>query len=108
MISVRHLAKLLECAGTPALLGCVEDITLEPDLCLHVHVQGEKYQPNVGDCEEKILDIFRVLRDINYIRSVSSAHPWISTQEGKEFDYGYESAKTLKFLQELRTQLYSE
>ncbi len=85
-----------------------EDIAIEPDLCLHVHVQGEKYQPNVGDCEEKILHIFRVLRDINYTRSVSSAHPWISTQQGKEFDYGYESAKTLKFLQELRAQVYSE
>jgi sugar phosphate isomerase/epimerase len=85
-----------------------EDIALEPDYCLHVHVQGEKYQPNVGDCEDKILHIFRILRDINYSRSVSSAHPWISTVEGKDFDYGFESAKTLKFLQDLREQVYSE
>ncbi|MFY0650708.1 MAG: sugar phosphate isomerase/epimerase [Cyclobacteriaceae bacterium] len=85
-----------------------EDIALEPDLCLHVHVQGEKYQPNVGNCEEKILHIFRVLRDIGYERSVSSAHPWISTEEGKEFNYRTESAKTLKFLQDLRAQVYAE
>jgi sugar phosphate isomerase/epimerase len=85
-----------------------EDIALEPDYCLHVHVQGEKYQPNVGDCEEKILHIFRILRDIGYSRTVSSAHPWISTVDGKVFDYGYESAKTLKFLQNLREQVYSE
>ena len=85
-----------------------EDIALESDYCLHVHVQGEKYQPNVGDCEDKILHIFRILRDINYSRSVSSAHPWISTVEGKDFDYGYESTKTLKFLQDLREQVYSE
>ena len=84
-----------------------ENIALEPDYCLHVHIQGEKYQPNVGDCEEKILHIFRVLRDIGYEKSVSSAHPWIST-EGDIFNYRIESGKTLKFLQNLRDQVYSE
>jgi len=84
-----------------------EDIALEPDYCLHVHIQGEKYQPNVGDCEDKILHIFRILRDIGYQRSVSSAHPWIST-EGKDFNYRIESAKTLKFLQNLRKKVYDE
>lgn len=84
-----------------------EDIAIEPDYCLHVHIQGEKYQPNVGDCEEKILHIFRVLKDIGYHRSVSSAHPWLST-EGEKFNYRVESGKTLKFLQDLRAQVYSE
>ena len=84
-----------------------EDIQLEPDLCLHVHIQGEKYQPNVGDSTEKILHIFRVLRDMGYERTVSSAHPWLKT-EGEEFNYGIESAKTLKFLQELREQVYNK
>jgi sugar phosphate isomerase/epimerase len=84
-----------------------EDIALEPDLCLHVHVQGEKYQPNVGDCKDKILHIFRVLRDMGYQRSVSSAHPWAIT-EGEGFNYRLESAKTLKFLQQLRDQVFAE
>jgi sugar phosphate isomerase/epimerase len=84
-----------------------EDIMLEPDSCLHVHIQGNKYQPNVGNCREKILHIFRVLRDIGYTRMVSSAHPWIST-EGAIFDYRKESAKTLEFLRELREQVYAE
>jgi sugar phosphate isomerase/epimerase len=84
-----------------------EDIQLEPDLCLHVHIQGETYQPNVGDSTGKILHIFRVLRDIDYQRTVSSAHPWITT-EGEMFNYRLESAKTLKYLQELREQVYSE
>lgn len=84
-----------------------EDIRIEPDLCLHVHIQGETYQPNVGDCTEKILHIFRVLRDMGYARTVSSAHPWIAT-EGETFNYRLESGKTLHFLQRLREQVYSE
>ncbi len=82
-----------------------EDIAIEPDYCLHVHIQGETYQPNVGDCTDKILNIFSVLRDIGYERTVSSAHPWIST-EGDIFNYRLESGKTLKYLQELREQVY--
>jgi sugar phosphate isomerase/epimerase len=84
-----------------------EDIALEPDFCLHVHIQGETYQPNAGNCTDKILHIFRVLRDMGYERTVSSAHPWIST-EGDSFNYRLESEKTLKFLQNLRNQVYSE
>jgi sugar phosphate isomerase/epimerase len=84
-----------------------EDIALEPHYCLHVHIQGETYQPNVGNCTDKILHIFRVLRDMGYERTVSSAHPWIST-EGDSFNYRLESEKTLKFLQNLRNQVYSE
>jgi sugar phosphate isomerase/epimerase len=84
-----------------------EDIAIEPGFCLHVHIQGETYQPNVGDCDDKILHIFRVLRDIGYLRTVSSAHPWISTLGG-DFDYRKESALTLEYLQKLRGQVYSE
>jgi len=84
-----------------------EDIALEPDFCLHVHIQGETYQPNVGNCDDKILHIFRVLRDIGYQRTVSSAHPWISTT-GETFNYRVESEKTLKYLQNFRAQVYSE
>lgn len=84
-----------------------EDIAIAPDCCLHVHIQGDTYQPNYGDSTAKILRIFRVLRDIGYERTVSSAHPWTSTQEGP-FDYAVESAKTLRFLKDLREQVLSE
>ena len=84
-----------------------EDIHLDPELCLHVHIQGETYQPNVGNSREKILHIFRVLRDMNYARTVSSAHPWIAT-EGTTFNYRLESAKTLKFLKDLREKVFQE
>jgi sugar phosphate isomerase/epimerase len=84
-----------------------EDIALEPDFCLHAHIQGEKYQPNVGDSTDKILRFFRVLRDMGYERTVSSAHPWIAT-EGETFSYRVESTKTLAYLQQLRDQVYAE
>jgi sugar phosphate isomerase/epimerase len=84
-----------------------EDIQIRPDLCLHVHIQGETYQPNVGDCTEKILHIFRVLRNMGYARTVSSAHPWIATEAGT-FNYRLESGKTLEYLQRLREQVYNE
>jgi len=84
-----------------------EDIAIAPEYCLHDHIQGDKYQPNYGDSTAKILRIFRVLRDAGYQRTVSSAHPWIATKEGP-FDYGYESAKTLHFLKDLRERVLSE
>jgi sugar phosphate isomerase/epimerase len=84
-----------------------EDIGLDPDYCLHVHIQGDTYQPNFGDCTAKILHIFRVLRDVGYKRTVSSAHPWTSTEPGP-FSYRVESGKTLQYLKELREQVFSE
>jgi sugar phosphate isomerase/epimerase len=84
-----------------------EDIAIDPSYCVHVHIQGDTYQPNYGDCTEKILHIFRVLRDVGYQRTVSSAHPWISTVAGP-FDYRSESAKTLEFLVELRDRVFAE
>ena len=85
-----------------------EDVAIDPDYCLHVHIQGDTYQPNFGDCAAKILHVFRVLRDIRYERTVSSAHPWTSTEAGRPFDYAVESAKTLRFLRDLREQVFSE
>ena len=83
------------------------DIALEPNYCLHVHIQGDRYQPNYGDSSDKILRFFRVLRDMGYERTVSSAHPWIST-EGETFNYRIESAKTIKYLKTLRDMVYEE
>jgi sugar phosphate isomerase/epimerase len=84
-----------------------EDIAIAPDYCLHVHIQGDTYQPNFGNSTAKILHIFRLLRDIGFERTVSSAHPWISTGGGP-FNYNAESAKTLHFLCELRDQVDAE
>jgi sugar phosphate isomerase/epimerase len=84
-----------------------EDIAIDPSFCVHVHIQGDTYQPNYGDSTEKILHIYRVLRDVGYERTVSSAHPWVSTVSGP-FDYRSESAKTLQFLVELRDSVFAE
>jgi len=84
-----------------------EDIAIAPEYCLHVHIQGDTYQPNFGDCQAKIQHIFRVLRDVGYKRTVSSAHPWTATEAGP-FNYRLESAKTLLFLSGVREQVFSE
>ena len=85
----------------------LSDIALDPDYCLHVHIQGDKYQPNVGNRGPLLLDLFRVLRDMGYSRGVSAASPWTIT-EGKTFNYRLESAKTLKYMQDLRQKVYAE
>jgi hypothetical protein len=85
----------------------LQDIALDPSYCLHVHIQGDKYQPNVGNRGPILLELFRLLRDVGYERSVSAASPWTIT-EGKTFNYRLESAKTLKYMQDLRRQVYTE
>jgi hypothetical protein len=85
----------------------LEDIACEPDFCLHVHIQGNKYQPNYGGRQNLHLRLFRILRSIGYEGGVSAAAPWIIT-EGQTFNYRLESAKTLRYLQELRERVYSE
>jgi sugar phosphate isomerase/epimerase len=83
-----------------------EDIPIDPSYCVHVQIQGDTYQPNYGNSTEKILHIFRVLKKVGYQRTVSSAHPWISTVPGP-FDYRPESAKALQFLVELRDRVFA-
>jgi len=83
------------------------DIAVEPGYCLHVHVQGDKYQPNVGGRGDLHLELFRILRRMGYSRGVSAASPWTSTSGGA-FDYRRESGKTLDYLKGLRDRVYSE
>ena len=85
----------------------LSDIAADPDYCLHVHIQGDKYQPNVGNRGPLLADLFRVLRNMGYARGVSAASPWTIT-EGKTFNYRLESAKTLKYMQDLRKKVYGE
>ena len=85
----------------------LDDIALDPDYCLHVHIAGEGGQPGVGNREDLHLRLFRVLRDIGYERGVSAACPWVSTTEGP-MDFRHETAKALQYLQELRRRVYAE
>ena len=91
----------------PKLDQPLEDIAKEPEYCMHCHIAGEHGQPGVGDCVEEHTRLFRILRDIGYERGVSAACPWVST-EGGELDFGAETAKSLKYLQDLRDKVYAE
>ena len=87
-----------------------EDIKEDPSFCLHCHIAGEApngAQPNVGGLRETHKALFRVLRDVGYEEGVSAACPWRNTGDG-EFDLTKETAKTLKYLQQLREEVYSE
>jgi sugar phosphate isomerase/epimerase len=106
-LGLSHIRVMADLNYFIAVCEPFEDIALDPDYCVHVHIQGDTYQPNYGNCTEKILHIFRVLRDVGYRRTVSSAHPWISTVPGS-FDYRAESSRTLEFLVDLRTRVYAE
>ena len=84
-----------------------DDIKQDPEFCLHGHIAGEGAQPGVGSLVDKHKAFFRVLRDIGYKGGVSAACPWKKT-EGAEFDLTVETAKTLKYMTNLREQVFNE
>jgi sugar phosphate isomerase/epimerase len=88
-----------------------EVIKEEPAWNLHCHMAGRSEtggaQPGVGDYREIHKEFFRVLRDTNYEGAVSCACPWINTGTG-EFSLTEETAKTLKYLNEIRAEVYAE
>ena len=79
----------------------------EPEWNLHCHIAGKSAQPNVGDMRDIHKAFFEVLRDTNYEGSVSCACPWKNTGDG-EFDLTVETAITIKYLQDLREEVYSK
>jgi len=85
----------------------LENITKEPDYCLHVHIAGEHGQPGLGDRVDIHTRLFRVLRDIGYTGGVSAASPWKSTS-GDKVDFRAETAKSLQYLRALRDKVYAE
>jgi sugar phosphate isomerase/epimerase len=85
----------------------LEHIAREPEYCLHVHIAGDGGQPGVGDRVDLHTHLFRVLRDIGYEGGVSAACPWVNT-EGEELDFGVETAKSLRYLNDLRDKVFSE
>ena len=84
-----------------------EDIAVEPDYCLDCHVAGEGGQPGIGDRVEIHKHLFRVLRDVGYEHAVTCACPWVSSNGGP-LDFAKETTKTLKYLQDLRAEIYAE
>jgi sugar phosphate isomerase/epimerase len=85
----------------------LENITKEPEYCLHVHIAGEGGQPGVGDRVDLHTRLFRILRDSGYVRGVSAACPWVSTT-GDALDFGAETARSLQYLKSLRDKVYAE
>jgi sugar phosphate isomerase/epimerase len=85
----------------------LEDILLDPEACLHVHMAGVGGQPGLGDRVAVHTKLFRILRDMGYERGVSAACPWASSTKGK-MNFGRETAKTLKYLRNLRAKVYAE
>ena len=85
----------------------LEDIKQDPEYCMHCHMAGVEAQPGFGDMVEIHTHLFRILRDIGYTRAVSCACPWTST-DGGPLDFAKETGKTLRYLQDLREEVYSE
>lgn len=83
------------------------DIAIDPEYCMHCHIAENNAQPGAGDREDVLVDLFRVLRDAGYERGVSAACVWVST-EGGEIDFGAETGKALRYLQDLRARVYAE
>lgn len=102
--SVRMMADLnYFIAGNQPL----ENIAIDPEYCLHVHIAGDNAQPGVGDRVDIHTHLFRVLRDIGYTGGVSAACPWVSSSGGP-LDLYVETTKTLKYLNDLRDKVYAE
>lgn len=82
----------------------------DPEFNLHCHVAGsapEGAQPNVGGIRDIHKAFFKVLRETHFEGAVSCACPWINTGTG-EFNLTEETAKTLKYMQDLRAEVYAE
>lgn len=90
-----------------ALNQDLRDIAQAPEMLVHAHIAGEHAQPGIGDLVDFHTEFFRVLRDIGYEGMVSAACPWKSS-DGGELDLLKETAKSLRYLQELRDSVYSE
>lgn len=78
----------------------------EPEWNLHCHIAGRGGQPNVGGIRDIHKAFFEVLRDTHYEGAVSCACPWKNTGEG-EFDLTAETAKTIRYLKDLREEVYA-
>ena len=87
----------------------LENIKIESEKCLHVHIQGDGgSQPHAGNREDIFIKLFTILKEIGYEGGVSCACPWVSTQNnGGELDKKYETGATIEYLKKLRAQVYN-
>jgi sugar phosphate isomerase/epimerase len=93
-----------------ALNQPMEDIMKYPEYCLDVHIAGSEHaQPNACDAawEDRLLRLFKILKEIGYDKGVMAACPWKITNDATEIDYKYETDKALAFLQNIREKAYS-
>jgi len=84
-------------------------IRKDPDYCVHVHMAGEGggfSQPNLEPRTELYHQLFGILKDIGYSRTVSVASPWRISNGAAEIDYRYETEITLDYMQKLRAQYF--
>lgn len=86
----------------------LEDILKAPEYCLHCHIAGVKGQPGVGDRVAYHTRLFEIFRDMGYTRAVSCACPWVDTTGSGKLQFGVETAKALRYLQDLRDKVYSK
>jgi sugar phosphate isomerase/epimerase len=85
-------------------------IKQDPSFNLHCHVAGnapDGAQPNVGGIRDIHKAFFKVLVETKFEGGVSCACPWINTGTGP-FSLKEETAKTLKYMQDLRAEVYAE
>jgi sugar phosphate isomerase/epimerase len=80
----------------------LEDIYVNPELNINVHIAGSGgAQPNVGTYEQNLIKLFKILKDTGYTRGVTAACPWVSTKGG-DLDWAYETEVTINYLKNLR------
>ncbi|MBB6733467.1 sugar phosphate isomerase/epimerase family protein [Cohnella zeiphila] len=87
----------------------LEVIRLDPSYCLHVHMAGEGNgfsQPNIEPRTALYRELFNLLYEIGYTRTVSVAAPWMSSVGAETIDYPYETAVTLEYMRKLRDEYY--
>ena len=92
-----------------ALNEPLSDIKLAPELCINAHIQGDGgAQPNVGQREAILTELFTILRDIGYDKGVTAACPWVSTNGAEKADFLYETKVTFAYIDKIRSKVYGE
>ncbi len=87
----------------------LSDIKIAPELCINAHIQGDGgAQPNIGNREEILTELFTILKDIGYERGVTAACPWKITNGNEEIDYLYETKVTYEYINKIRDKVYSK
>lgn len=98
MVDLNYFLKLNEPLDT---------IRDDPEYVLHVQMAGAgngHSQTNIDPHTAEYHQLFSILKDIGYNGTVSVAAPWLSSTGADQIDYRYETATTLKYMQDLRAE----